>query len=647
MPEFYLSPTGTDGVSCGADGAFIGATPLLDRVRKNDRDEWHPRDCKELSEQIGARYGLPIDMSSKRGGLKAIANALNEGNVARAQIATVLLGIPDPLPLSKRTRSRDETIALIRDLHWSGMLKWDSDEHPRWPAGTPDDKGGKKGGKFAPKGGGGGTGTSPASRAADHTNSRRVKPDTAGARTRLANDSPSGDADDPIAEAATRVTTAHSPANPAVNEHENIWEAFGTHFSHEVKSALARIGQAEIAGSNANLAIAVDESNAIAHALKAYADYRARPWLNSRGRPIEFPAVDFAIPVVGEIELMDRLAAHQPLMRPATNADWIDPLINLASLGAMGAGVPFKFAGPVTEAIDVADIATTSTNVAERTFATTEGVAVRGSRAIDRAASYETGVQKLYGDVPLSQRKFQATVDGREVSGVADSTTVMNDQHTAIDAKYVDLWSASLRNPESEIGAEPWAIAEQQNMMQQAKAYSSSFRGGVVYHTNSVELANYYTNLFEKAGIQNFRFKITPASKMGKRMTKDWKEELFGKPPYKRNIPGATPNTENNVRYISFDDPASIGDVFDSVLDQIRPRLYRSGGVVLDGTKLELPDGRRFVAVHYHMDVDGWRKQIEQGASKLGRATAKIAGGNVIVSDGQSYPLSSCKVELS
>ena len=40
-------------------------------------------------------------MSSKMGGVKAIANALNEGDVARAQIATVLLGIPDLPVLSK------------------------------------------------------------------------------------------------------------------------------------------------------------------------------------------------------------------------------------------------------------------------------------------------------------------------------------------------------------------------------------------------------------------------------------------------------------------------------------------------------------------------------------------------------------------
>jgi len=55
-------------------------------------------------------------------------------------------------------------------------------------------------------------------------------------------------------------------------------------------------------------------------------------------------------------------------------------------------------------------------------------------------------------------------------------------------------------------------------MIQQAKAYSLYFRGGIVYHTNSVELATYYTNIFRKSGLRNFRFVITPATKMGKKM---------------------------------------------------------------------------------------------------------------------------------
>ncbi len=145
--EFHLSPRGKGGISSDEGGAFIGAIPILRRLQRNGTYEWQPRDCDDLSEQMSAQYGLPIDMSPKAGGLKAIAKALNERDVARAQIATVLLGVPDPLPLFKGESSLQQMIKLVCDLHWSGMLKWVSDEHPRWPQGSPD----STGGRFAPK----------------------------------------------------------------------------------------------------------------------------------------------------------------------------------------------------------------------------------------------------------------------------------------------------------------------------------------------------------------------------------------------------------------------------------------------------------------------------------------------------------------
>jgi hypothetical protein len=75
--EFHLSPPGTGlGVSCDAEGAFVGGIPILDRSRKNGEDEWHLHDCEDLSRQISMRYCLPIDMSSKTGGLRVIANAV-------------------------------------------------------------------------------------------------------------------------------------------------------------------------------------------------------------------------------------------------------------------------------------------------------------------------------------------------------------------------------------------------------------------------------------------------------------------------------------------------------------------------------------------------------------------------------------------
>lgn len=138
IQEFRLSASGKGpGISCDVNGAFLGPIPLLKRYTNED-NQWQPIDSSELSRQISTQFGLPIDISGKWGGLKAVADALNAGDVARAQIATVLLSIPDPPQLSKGAVSRERMIALIRDLHWSGMLKWNPDEHPRWPAGQPD-----------------------------------------------------------------------------------------------------------------------------------------------------------------------------------------------------------------------------------------------------------------------------------------------------------------------------------------------------------------------------------------------------------------------------------------------------------------------------------------------------------------------------
>lgn len=361
--EFHLSPRESGrGISCDADGAFIGSVPLLKRLRKNGQDAWQPRDHDEISNAIGERYGLPIDMSSKRGGLTAIANALNEGDVARAQIASVLLGIPDPPPLSKSGRSRDQTIKLIRDLHWSGLLKWDPDEHPRWPAGAAD----SKGGQFAPKGEDEETGAASATRHGSIDGAHLYNTEQDGAvrntRIQLADAGMSDAYDDPVAEAARAAAAMHaatvqaqSAANPnagaANDEHEGFWQALGSRLSHEAKSALSQIGQAQLVESNADLAAGRAEVNAISHVLRDYAVYRAKPWLDSEGRPVEIPAIDIGNPVAGQAELMIRLTAKEPLTRPATNADWIDPLINLASTAAMAAGPAGRLLGPGAEAL--------------------------------------------------------------------------------------------------------------------------------------------------------------------------------------------------------------------------------------------------------------------------------------------------------
>ena len=149
--EFRLSPLGKGGVSCDEDGAFVGAVPMLVRTRQARQGRMAPARLRrslqgdERAIRPACRYVVEDGAVSE-----SIANALNEGDMARAQVATLLLRMPNPPSLSKGAPSRQEMIKLAGELHWSGVLKadWDPDQHPRWPADAPD----SQGGQFAPKG---------------------------------------------------------------------------------------------------------------------------------------------------------------------------------------------------------------------------------------------------------------------------------------------------------------------------------------------------------------------------------------------------------------------------------------------------------------------------------------------------------------
>ena len=62
--------------------------------------------------------------------------------------------------------------------------------------------------------------------------------------------------------------------------------------SESTKSLLTEIGRAQIEQSNADLAAATAGADAIAHAARAYAEYRAQPWLGSDGQPVQVPVID-------------------------------------------------------------------------------------------------------------------------------------------------------------------------------------------------------------------------------------------------------------------------------------------------------------------------------------------------------------------
>jgi hypothetical protein len=146
-------------------------------------------------------------------------------------------------------------------------------------------------------------------------------------------------------------------------------------------------------------------------------------------------------------------------------------------------------------------------------FPVTDAVAIPtggGKRPIDLAQYYEKSVCKQYG---VSEKKeFKVEIDGKEIKGVADHVIMDEGKRVAIDAKYVDNWSESIRNP-AYTSNKPWLVTGgEREMIEQARKYSSHF-DEFRYHTNSPELAEHYTKVFNAEGIKNFKFIITPAVK--------------------------------------------------------------------------------------------------------------------------------------
>ncbi len=87
-------------------------------------------------------------------------------------------------------------------------------------------------------------------------------------------------------------------------------------------------------------------------------------------------------------------------------------------------------------------------------------------------------------------------------------------------------------------------------------------------------------------------------------------ERIFGAGAFERKVPGSKPGKEASVRYVSFDDPASIPKLFYEVLNKMEPKLVNSGGAVLEGTRLELPDGKVRAAGSSRLQAEAARRTI-------------------------------------
>jgi hypothetical protein len=133
---FRLRP---GAIECDADGLRIGGVALLSRDAKG---AWARRDGGEINRELSERYGLPLDCERKSGALDAVAAALTNGELARAQVGALLLQLPDPPSAAIAQSDGLEKRRLARDLVACGLLKADADwddKHPR--TGAPPNPG--------------------------------------------------------------------------------------------------------------------------------------------------------------------------------------------------------------------------------------------------------------------------------------------------------------------------------------------------------------------------------------------------------------------------------------------------------------------------------------------------------------------------
>ncbi|THD44167.1 MAG: hypothetical protein E7774_11070 [Bradyrhizobium sp.] len=146
---FCLDAEPGSGVLCDERGLFVGDAPLLERdAERVGAAKWRSRPLGELNLELAKAYDLPIAFDAKMRGLATVAGALNSGDVTKAQIAALLLQLPDPPALTKSDPTSAEIVDLVGALKASNLLHrdWDPTKHPRWAAGSP----GGVGGQFAP-----------------------------------------------------------------------------------------------------------------------------------------------------------------------------------------------------------------------------------------------------------------------------------------------------------------------------------------------------------------------------------------------------------------------------------------------------------------------------------------------------------------
>jgi len=111
-------------------------------------------------------------------------------------------------------------------------------------------------------------------------------------------------------------------------------------------------------------------------------------------------------------------------------------------------------------------------------------------------------------------------------------------------------------------------------------------------------------------------------------------------------LPGTRPRDTGKVIYVFLPPGADPSSAFDEVTSWVDPPIPKNGAVLLEHWLVQTPDGQEFYSLYFHGDVEGWRQQIELGATHLGSKMAKVEGDKFVVLGGPAFLLSDCTVML-
>jgi hypothetical protein len=139
LPSVRTFRLSRGGVECDVQGLRVGGLALLAR---DDRGAWKARSERDLGHDLSSVYGIRVDARAKMAGFGVVAKALQDGNLVKAQIAALLLQLPDPLSRTDGALGKSAERRLYYDLIACGLLKADADwdeKHPR--TGSPPNAG--------------------------------------------------------------------------------------------------------------------------------------------------------------------------------------------------------------------------------------------------------------------------------------------------------------------------------------------------------------------------------------------------------------------------------------------------------------------------------------------------------------------------